>query len=119
MRQAREADCERSAVAVLRVVGEWWSVLILRDCLHGLTRFDQFQKSLAISPNLLSRRLQSLTEAGLVERRRYCAHPPRFEYVLTERGRDFHCVIAAMVDWGTRNFPVTPVDHAPGRGTRR
>jgi len=88
----------------MQVVGEWWSVLILRDCLRGLTRFDQFQKNLAISPNMLTRRLQTLVDAGLLERRRYCEHPPRYEYLLTERGRDFRMVIAAMFDWGSRNF---------------
>ncbi|WP_235471377.1 winged helix-turn-helix transcriptional regulator [Herbaspirillum hiltneri] len=88
------------------MVGEWWSILILRDCLRGLTRFDQFQKNLAISPNMLTRRLQTLVDAGLLERRRYCEHPPRHEYILTERGRDFRIVIAAMYDWGSRHLPI-------------
>ena len=70
----------------LERVGEWWSILILRDAFHGLTRFDQFQKSLGIAPNMLTRRLNGLVEAGLLERRRYSEHPPRDEYVLTERG---------------------------------
>lgn len=88
----------------MQVVGEWWSILIVRDCLRGLTRFDQFQKNLAISPNMLARRLQTLVDAGLLERRQYRQHPPRYEYLLTERGRDFRIVIAAMYDWGLRNF---------------
>lgn len=88
----------------MQVVGEWWSVLILRDCLRGLSRFDQFQKSLAISPTMLTRRLQALVDAGLLERRQYCLHPPRHEYLLTERGRDFRKVIAAMYDWGSRHL---------------
>ena len=88
----------------MQVVGEWWSILIVRDCLRGLTRFDQFQKNLAISPNMLARRLQTLVDAGLLERRQYREHPPRYEYLLTERGRDFRIVIAAMYDWGSRNF---------------
>ena len=53
----------------LERVGEWWSILILRDAFHGLTRFDQFQKSLDIAPNMLTRRLNALVEAGLLERR--------------------------------------------------
>src|SRR5271157_6502385 len=73
----------------LERVGEWWSILILRDAFHGLTQFDQFQKSLGIAPNMLTRRLNALVEAGLLERRRYTERPPRDEYVLTERGRDF------------------------------
>ena len=67
----------------------------LRDALHGLTRFDQFQKSLDIAPNMLTRRLNALVEGGLLERRRYNQRPPRDEYVLTERGRDFsRCSVA-------------------------
>src|SRR5262249_23935059 len=68
-------------------VGEWWSMLILRDALHGMTRFDQFQKSLGIAPNMLTRRLNALIEAGLLSRRRYSEKPPRDEYLLTARGR--------------------------------
>src|SRR4051794_5599801 len=85
-------------------VGEWWSILILRDALHGLTRFDQFQKSLGIAPNMLTRRLHGLVEAGLLERRRYSERPPRDEYVLTERGRDFRPVVLALLAWGNRHF---------------
>jgi len=88
----------------LERVGEWWSILILRDALHGLTRFDQFQKSLDIAPNMLTRRLNALVESGLLERRRYSEHPPRYEYVLTERGRDFRPVLWALIAWGNRHF---------------
>lgn len=91
-------------------VGERWSILILRDAFHGLTRFDQFQKSLQIAPNMLSRRLADLVDSGLLERRRYSEHPPRDEYVLTARGRDFRPVLIAMMAWGNRQFadPVGP-----------
>src|SRR6202011_448020 len=89
----------------LERVGEWWSILILRDALHGLTRFDQFQKSLDIAPNMLTRRLGGLVEAGLLERRRYSERPPRDEYVLTQRGRDFRPVLLALLAWGNRHFP--------------
>jgi DNA-binding HxlR family transcriptional regulator len=88
----------------LERVGEWWSILIIRDALHGLTRFDQFERSLGIAPNMLTRRLAALVKAGVLERRRYSAHPPRHEYVLTERGRDFRSVIVAMHAWGNRHF---------------
>src|ERR1700751_1503430 len=80
----------------LERVGEWWSILILRDALHGLTRFDQFEQSLGIAPNMLTRRLNGLVKAGLLERRRYSERPPRYEYLLTERGRDFKAVIVAF-----------------------
>ncbi len=88
----------------LERVGEWWSILILRDAFHGLTRFDQFQESLGIAPNMLARRLNSLVEAGLLERRRYSERPPRDEYVLTEVGRDFRPVLWALLAWGNRHF---------------
>ncbi len=85
-------------------VGEWWSILILRDVFHGLTRFDQFQKSLPIAANMLTRRLNALVDAGLLERRRYSERPPRFEYLLTDRGRDFRPVLIALMAWGNRHF---------------
>jgi DNA-binding HxlR family transcriptional regulator len=88
----------------LERVGEWWSILILRDAMHGMTRFDQFQKSLEIAPNMLTRRLNALVEAGLLERRRYSEHPPRDEYVLTARGRDFRPVVVALAVWGNKHF---------------
>src|SRR3981189_2956025 len=88
----------------LERVGEWWSILILRDALRGTTRFDQFQKSLGIAPNMLTRRLNALVEAELMERRRYSERPPRDEYVLTARGRDFRPVIVALLAWGNKHF---------------
>ncbi|PKU24031.1 winged helix-turn-helix transcriptional regulator [Telmatospirillum siberiense] len=88
----------------LERVGEWWSILILRDCFYGLTRFDEFEKSLGIAPNMLTRRLNGLVEAGLLERRQYNEHPPRFEYVLTIRGRDFQPVLETLLVWGNKHF---------------
>jgi DNA-binding HxlR family transcriptional regulator len=88
----------------LERVGEWWSILILRDAFHGLTRFDQFQESLGIAPNILTRRLNSLVDAGLLERRRYSDRPPRAEYVLTAAGLDFRPVLWAMLAWGNKHF---------------
>src|SRR5262245_18038344 len=84
----------------LERVGEWWSILILRDAFHGMTRFDQFQKSLGIAPNILTRRRNALVEAGLLERHHYNEHPPRDEYLLTARGRDFRPVLVALLTWG-------------------
>jgi DNA-binding HxlR family transcriptional regulator len=88
----------------LERVGEWWSILILRDAFLGLTRFDQFQKRLDIAPNILARRLHALVKAGLLERRNYSARPPRDEYVLTARGRDFRPVLWAILAWGNKHF---------------
>ena len=88
----------------LERVGEWWSMLIMRDALHGMTRFDEFQNNLGIAPNMLTRRLNSLVEAGLLERRRYSEHPPRHEYVPTARGRDFRPVLVSLLAWGNKHF---------------
>jgi DNA-binding HxlR family transcriptional regulator len=88
----------------LEHVGEWWSMLILRDAARGMTRFDEFQKSLGIAPNMLTRRLAGLVEGGLLERRRYSLRPPRDEYVLTPRGLDFRPVLWAILAFGNRHF---------------
>src|SRR5713226_5517633 len=88
----------------LERVGEWWSMLIMRDALHGMTRFDEFQNTLGIAPNMLARRLNALVEAGLLERRRYSEHPPRHEYVPTARGRDFRPVLVSLLAWGNKHF---------------
>src|ERR1700733_9327217 len=88
----------------LERVGEWWSILSLRDAFLGTTRFDQFLESLDIAPNILTRRLGVLVEAGMLEKRRYSERPPRNEYVLTERGRDFRSVLWALLAWGNRHF---------------
>lgn len=89
----------------LEHVGEWWSILILRDAFRGLTRFDAFSESLGIAPNMLTRRLNALVEAGLLARQRYNERPPRDEYVLTQRGRDFRPVLLAILSFGNKHFP--------------
>ena len=88
----------------LERVGEWWSILILRDAIYGMTRFDQFQKNLNIAPNILTRRLAALVEAGMLEKRLYCEKPPRYEYILTPRGRDFRPILLSLQAWGNRHF---------------
>ncbi|MGA7438931.1 MAG: helix-turn-helix domain-containing protein [Luteibacter sp.] len=87
----------------LALVGDAWSALILRDASLGKTQFDQFRTSLGIAPNILSRRLKALTEAGVLETRRYSERPPRDEYILTPAGVDFLPILAAMGDWGRRH----------------
>jgi DNA-binding HxlR family transcriptional regulator len=98
------AEMQCPVARSLERVGEWWSILILRDAFQGLTRFDQFQKSLGIAPNMLTRRLNTLVESGLLERRLYSERPPRHEYVLTQRGHDFRPVLWALVSWGNKHF---------------
>lgn len=79
-------------------------MLILRDAGLGRTRFDDFQKSLGIAPNILTRRLAALVEAGMLERRRYSERPPRDEYVLTEAGRDYLPVLQVLAGWARKHF---------------
>ena len=103
--QRKSFDSMQCPVArSLERVGEWWSILILRDAFYGMTRFDEFQKSLDIAPNMLTKRLNALVEAGLLERRQYSVKPPRHEYVLTALGRDFRPVMLSLMAWGNRNF---------------
>lgn len=85
-------------------VGDPWNILILRDAFHKLRRFGEFQASLGIAPNILARHLKALVDHGLLERRQYCARPSRHEYVLTERGRDFFPVLAALLSWGNKHL---------------
>ena len=89
----------------LEHVGEWWSMLILRDAFRGTTRFDAFQESLGIAPAMLTKRLNALVEAGFLARERYSDHPPRDEYVLTDRGQDFRPVLLTLMAFGNRHFP--------------
>ena len=88
-----------SIAQTLEVVGEWWTLLILRDSFLGVTRFDEWQRRLGIARNVLSARLDALVEAGVLERRQYQEHPPRDEYVLTRKGTDLAPVLDAMRVW--------------------
>ena len=91
-------------VRALDVIGDSWTLLILRDLfLDGPRKFQDFQVSLAgASPNTLSARLKKLEENGIIERRFYTEHPPRAEYVLTERGRELGPVMKSLREWGSR-----------------
>jgi len=94
-------DC--SIAQCLEVVGEWWSLLIIRDVFLGFHRFEQFQRRLGISRNILQARLESLVEHGVLDRVPYSEHPPRFEYRLSDKGRDLWPVITTMRQWGDRH----------------
>lgn len=91
-------DC--SVAQCLEVVGEWWSMLIVRDTFMGVTRFEDFQRRLGISRNILGDRLHSLVRAGVLERVPYCEHPPRYDYKLTQKGRDLWPILTSMRQWG-------------------
>jgi DNA-binding HxlR family transcriptional regulator len=88
----------------LHRIGDTWSMLILRNAGGGQTRFDEFQKTLGIAPNILSRRLSSLTAKGMLVRHRYNDRPPRYEYLLSQAGKDFLPVLYALGAWGRQHF---------------
>ena len=94
----------------LDVIGDRWTILILRDLVvSGPRRFQDFERSLrGISPNTLSTRLKRLEETGIVERRFYEQHPPRAEYLLTEKGNDLRPVLRALLEWGQRHTKYRP-----------
>jgi DNA-binding HxlR family transcriptional regulator len=124
MQRKTLADAECPIARSLERVGEWWSILIMRDALQGLRRFDEFARSLEIAPNMLTRRLNSLVEAGLLERQAYSQRPLRYQYVPTAKGEDFRVVLMAFVAWGNRHYAeegesVQLVERATGRPVRR
>ena len=113
--QSSECPVGRS----IDVVGETWSILIVRDAIDGITRFDDFRQHLGISPTMLTQRLNRLVDTGILRRRRYETRPPRDEYVLTARGRELAAVVLALGGWWNDAVepdrrPVIVVDHETG-----
>jgi DNA-binding HxlR family transcriptional regulator len=106
-----------SVAQCLDVVGEWWSLLIVRDAFLGVTRFDDFQARLGISRNILTQRLSRLVDTGILKRVPYSEHPPRSEYRLTAKGRDLWHVVTAMRQWGDR-WAAPAQTSGPAVGTR-
>jgi DNA-binding HxlR family transcriptional regulator len=102
MRRTSLADFHCSVARTIDVIGEWWTPLIVRDAFYGRTKFEDFQRSLGVARNVLTVRLDRLVETGIMERHRYQDHPPRDEYLLTEKGRDLFPIIAALLTWGDR-----------------
>jgi DNA-binding HxlR family transcriptional regulator len=100
MRLTSLAEMDCSIARTLDVVGEWWSLLILRDAFRGTTRFDDFQDGLGLARSVLTARLRKLTAQGVLERCAYSEHPPRYEYRLTAKGLALFPVIAALMRWG-------------------
>jgi DNA-binding HxlR family transcriptional regulator/peroxiredoxin len=96
----RDADC--AIAQALGVVGDWWTLLVIRDLAGGINRFSALAEELRISRKVLAERLTGLLNSGVVERRRYSEHPPRYEYHLTERGKALLPVLIALQDWGDR-----------------
>lgn len=102
VRRASFAEMPCSVAQALEVVGERWTLLVVRDCLLGVSRFDQLQQRLGIARNVLTDRLDLLVGHQVLERRPYQERPVRHEYVLTERGRDLWHVVHALQQWGDR-----------------
>jgi DNA-binding HxlR family transcriptional regulator len=96
------ADVNCSIARTMDIIGDGWSALILRDVFAGITRFEQFQHDLGVSPKILTARLDRLVSEGILERRRYSEHPPRDDYLPTEKGADLFPVVAAIMRWGDR-----------------
>lgn len=96
-------DC--SVAKALEVIGERWSLLIVRSVMHGNRRFGEMQESLGIARNVLSARLQRLVDEEILERRAYQENPPRYEYFLTQKGLDLWPALIALLHWGDRYSP--------------
>ena len=112
-----------SIARTMDVLGDAWAALILRDVFAGITRFDAIQADLGISRKVLAARLDELVARGILTRRAYSEHPPRFDYVATESGRDLHPVLLAIMAYGDRwlapDGPPVEIRHgACGRRTR-
>lgn len=105
MQRRSFADMGCPIAGALEQVGEWWTLLILRDALDGFSRFDELESNLGIAPNMLTRRLGTLVEGGLLEKVRYSERPPRYEYVPTARARELSSVIVALYAWGNKHVP--------------
>lgn len=102
MRRTSFAEMNCSIARTLEVVGEWWTMLVIREAFNGTRRFDDFQARLGIARNVLATRLLGLAEHGIVERRLYQERPERYEYRLTEKGRDLYPVLITMMRWGDK-----------------
>lgn len=100
MRRTSFEDMNCSLAQCLEVVGEWWTLLIVRDALFGVTRFDDFRARLGIARNVLTQRLEHLIEHGVLTREPYQDNPVRYDYRLTPKGRSLWLVVTAMRQWG-------------------
>jgi DNA-binding HxlR family transcriptional regulator len=111
VKRTRFANWPCSIARTVDLLGDWWTPLVLREAFYGTTRFDDFERVLGIGRNVLTQRLARLVAAGILERVAYQQNPPRYDYLLTEMGRDFFPVLAAMMRWGDRWL--SPADGPP------
>jgi len=102
----RTANYSRQVCGIagaLEIVGDPWTILILREALRGVRRFEQWQERLGVARNVLAARLKALVGHGILETRRYSEHPPRHEYMLTSKGLELTPVLVTLGDWGNRH----------------
>jgi DNA-binding HxlR family transcriptional regulator len=105
----RDYEGQNCSIArALEIVGERWTLLIIRDCFLGLRRFEEFQQSLGVARNVLTDRLNRLVEEGILERVRYSERPERFEYRLTDKGRELDLALAGLRQWGDEHLSEQP-----------
>ena len=105
MERTSFAEMQCSLAQSFEIIGDWWTPLIIRDLFLGLDRFDDLVENLGVSRNLLTRRLRSLLERGIVDRRPYAEKPKRYAYRLTEAGLALAPVLAALTAWGDKWAP--------------
>jgi DNA-binding HxlR family transcriptional regulator len=105
MKRKSMQDSVCSVARTLDVIGDWWSLLIVRDALNGLTRFGEFQKNLGIAKNMLTQRLKQLVDQGILENRPAADGSAWNEYVLTDKGRELQTVLVALSQWGGEHLP--------------
>ena len=103
-RTANYSNQTCSVAATLEVVGDPWTLLILRDAFLGLTRFEQWRERLGVARNVLAFRLKTLVKHGVLERQPYCQRPLRYEYLLTAKGHDLYPVLMTLRAWGDRHI---------------
>lgn len=113
MKRSSASHLNCSIARSLEILGEWWTLLIIRDAFLGVRRFDDFVADLRISRNVLTDRLATLVDHGILERRRYQTAPDRFEYLLTERGSELFPVLIALMHWGDTWLSAPAVGGAP------
>jgi DNA-binding HxlR family transcriptional regulator len=122
MQRPSFADVECSVAQSLEVIGEWWSLMVVREIFFGRHRFEEMHEDLGIARNTLTNRLNRLVDEGVLERRTYSESGRRAEYHLTQAGRDLHHVIIALLEWGNRwrplaGGPATVLIHSCGHET--
>ena len=109
----RDYDQVCSVARSLEVLGERWTLLVVRDIFHGKRRFDTIQEDLGVARNVLAARLSRLVEEDILEKRPYQERPARYEYFLTEKGIDLWPVLVSLIKWGDKYEPFGGFDGLP------